>query len=174
MRRAGRGAVASIWRALVLALAAAVWAGCGRPMPETGTADRSLAERVRGCWSLSPGEDGTAADTVRRWLEEGVLPGAIRLDSATIGETAGGGDLYRARAYVRSREQPRLLTSWWTVAPDSIRVETPGALAGMALRLATRPDGLSGTAVSFTDAVGPGGTGRATGPVEARPGTCPE
>lgn len=158
---------------LAMTLVAAAWLGCQRPLPEAEEVEPSMAARVQGCWSLSPGVDGAAADTVRRWLREGTLPGVVRLDTVRLAEAAEG-DLYGARSYVRSREQPRLLSAWRTVGPDSIRVETPGALAGIVLRLEVAPEVLRGTAVTFSDAVAPGETGRTTGPVEARPGTCPD
>lgn len=159
--------------ALALTLVAAAVGGCQRPLPEVEEDEPAMTARVQGCWGLSAGADGAAADTVRRWLREGVLPEKVQLDTVSLAEAAEG-DLYGARSYVRSREQPLLLTAWRPAGPDSIRVETPGALAGIALRLDVAPGVLRGTAVSFTDAVAPGETGRTTGPVEARPATCPD
>lgn len=159
--------------ATVLALLV-LWPGCHRSAPEQGTAGGELptAGRIQGCWGLAPGDRGAAADTVRRWQDEGVLPGMVRLDTARVAETDAG-ELYEARAYVRSREAPGLLTAWRPLPPDSIRVERPGALAGLQLRLGVGPEALRGIAVVFTDAVGPGETGRRTAPVEARPEACP-
>lgn len=154
-----------------------VSAACQRPMPDedrdTGLEPESLALRVQGCWELQPGTDGEAADTTRRWLADRVLPGTIGLDT-TRTEREGSDSVYRASSYRGSREERSPFSAWRPVGADSIRVETPGALAGAMLRLAVGEDLLEGTAIVFTDVVRPGedrGTRRA--PVQARPQDCP-
>lgn len=133
----------------------------------------SLAERVQGCWELRPGPDGAAADTAESWLEARTLPRVIGLDTARM-EREGSDSLHRAWSYQGSRQERRPFSAWRPVGPDSIRVETPGALAGTVLRLAVGEELLEGTAVVFTDVVQPGedrGTRKAA--VEARPTDCP-
>lgn len=160
---------------LSLLLAATLVLGCQRPLPEEE--QETLAERVEGCWALSARGDGGDAETVARWLEEGTLPGAVRLDTVRY-EPEGAGEAdaeerYAAWSYVYSRKQRDPFSAWSPMPPDSIRVETPGAMAGLQLRLEVGDAGLTGTAVSFTDAVGPGEEGRRSGPVGARPTECP-
>lgn len=164
------------WCVLLALAVLASSAACHRPVPDDGTEPGAAAEgpRVEGCWELTPSGDEAERERVRRWIEAGDLPGEVRLD--TVAAEMGGEEAYYvAWSYVHSRRQRRPLAAWRPFGPDSIRVETPGALAGTVLRLAVGPDRLEGTAVVFTDVVQPGedpGTRKA--PVEARPEDCPE
>lgn len=163
--------------ATVLAVAAAVVfaTGCHQPPPDDGAVQAGgLAGRVAGCWELAAAEEGAAADTLRRWKEEGAVPGVVRLDTARA-ETGGDGDRFVAWSYVHSRKQRRPLATWRPVGDDSLRVETPGAMAGTVLRLAVEPERLVGTASVFTDVrqLGQDTAGPATVPVEARRADCP-
>lgn len=161
-----------------LLAAAIAAAACQRPMPDEEGPDgasaeaETLVERVHGCWELHPGPDGAAADTAESWLEARALPRVVGLDTARM-EREGRDSLYRAWSYQGSRKQSRPFSAWRTVGPDSLRVETPGALAGTVLRLAVEPERLRGTATMFTDAVEPGETGGTTASVEGRPRDCP-
>lgn len=164
---------------LAVAVVAVATAACQRPMPdEEGpeglqAGSETLAERIQGCWALRPGPDGAAADTAERWLEARTLPRVIGLDTARM-EREGSDSLYRAWSYRGSRQESRPFSAWRPFAPDSIRVETPGALAGVVLRLAVGEEPLEGTAVVFTDVVQPGGDGGIRkAPVEARRQDCP-
>lgn len=166
---AGKEAAAG---AAALALAALALSACQRPLPDDGEGV-GLTQRIEGCWELTPAGDGTERERLRRWIEEGALPGVVRLDTARA-ETAGDGDYRVAWSYVHGRRQRRPLSAWRPVAGDSIRVETPGALSGAVLRLAVGPEILEGTGSVFTDVVEPGERPDARkAPVEARPGDCP-
>lgn len=151
-------------------------AACRTPPPDDGdpgeAAAATMAQRLQGCWRLSPAGQGARADTVRSWMESGALPGVVRLDTARA-EMGGETDYRVAWSYVHSRRMRRPLAAWRPVGSDSLRVQTPGALAGTVLRLAAEPDRLVGTATVFTDVVQPGESGRQSAPVEARPETCP-
>lgn len=170
-RRWVSGALGAVCFAGLLLTAACQRPPRGEPGP---SAAEDLAERLAGCWELVAGAEGSVADTVRRWREEGALPRAVEFDTARA-ETAAGGDGYRvAWSHVSGRRQRRPLAAWRAVSGDSVRVETPGALAGTVLRLAVEPDGLAGVATVFTDVVEPGRDGGSrTAPVEGRPTDCP-
>lgn len=162
--------------AVVVAVLTAV--ACQRPMPDdeegAGVESESLTERLHGCWALSPGADGSAADTTERWLDDRTLPRVFGLDTARM-QRQGYDSLYQASSYRGSRKERRPFSAWRPVGSDSIRVETPGALSGAALRLAVGDGLLEGTAVVFTDVVQPGeDRGIRKAPVEARPEECPE
>lgn len=161
---------------LLAALTALSTAACQRPLPDEDRESRGtpLVERVAGCWELAPAGGGAAADTVRRWVEEGILPGVIRLDTVRAGTGSEGAARYSAWSYVYSRKTRRPFAAWLPQDGDSLRVETPGAMSGAVLRLAVRPDTLVGTATVFTDVVQPGDGGPTTLGVEAGRVSCPE
>lgn len=164
------------WATLATAALVALTAACRTPPPDDGDpggeAAATLVEQLEGCWRLAPAGQGAEAGTVRGWMESGALPAVVRLDTARAQQ--GGDAEYRvAWSYVHHRKMRRPLSAWRPVGSDSLRVETPGALAGTVLRLAAAPDRLVGTATVFTDAVAAGESGRESAPVEARPETCP-
>lgn len=171
----GRTGRAVRWATAALTGTLALMA-CRRPLPdEDGSGEAevgSVAEQVAGCWELRPGTEGAAAGTTRRWLEDRTLPRTIGLDTVRM-EAKDSDSLYRARSYRGSRATRRPFSAWRPVGADSIRVEAPGALAGVVLRLAVQAERLRGTATVFTDALRPGESARTTGPVEGRPRDCP-
>jgi hypothetical protein len=150
-------------------------AACHRPVPDDGAQPDAAAEgpRVEGCWAFAPAGGDAERERVRRWIEAGDLPGMVRLD--TVAAEMGGEEAYYvAWSFVHSRRQRRPLAAWRHVGEDSIRVETPGAFSGTALRLAVGDGILEGTAVVFTDVVQPGeDRGSRSAPVEARREECP-
>lgn len=164
------------WFALLALAVLASSVACHRPVPDDGAQPGAAAQgtRVEGCWAVGPAGDEAERERVRRWIEAGDLPGVVRLD--TVAAEMGGEEAYYvAWSYVHSRRQRRPLAAWRPVGEDSIRVETPGALSGTALRLAVGDGLLEGTAVVFTDVVQPGeDRGIRKAPVEARPEECPE
>ena len=164
-------------RGLAIVAVASLLAACHPPPPDADAGLQvGLVERVSGCWELSPGAGGAEADTVRRWMEDGALPGAIRLDTARAEMGTRDEEFYVAWSYVHSRKQRRPLAAWRPAGGDSIWVETPGALAGTALRLEAGDERLAGTASVFTDVMEPGAPRRPyRAPVEARRAEqCPE
>lgn len=166
-----KGACSILLALAVLASAAA----CHRSAPDDGAQPDAAADgpRIEGCWAVVPAGDEAERERVRRWIEAGDLPGVVRLD--TVAAEMGGEEAYYvAWSYVHSRRQRRPLAAWRPVGEDSIRVETPGAFSGTALRLAVGDLILEGTAVVFNDVVQPGeDRGSRNAPVEARPEDCP-
>lgn len=153
-------------------LALLLWVGpgaCQTEPPRTGTRSR-LA--LAGCWSLELQEDELERDSLREWLPRGTLPGVLELDTAEAGRS-GGEERFAAYSWFDGRRETDPFSAWTRISGDSIRVQKPGALSGLMLRLTGTGDTLTGSVVRFTDVRRLDEPGRRRARVRARSVECP-
>lgn len=159
--------------AVAAALAVSTVGACApRPSPsDDGPA--AAGEGPHGCWSLTVTAEGEEPGTLPSWLPRRSVPEVVELDSARLRPGEEGGP-YRAHSWIGGRREGAPFSAWAPIeGSDSLRVERPGALAGLQLRLAPSDGALAGVLVSFTDAVEPGDSGRRTAAARAERVACP-
>lgn len=149
----------------------AAW-GCA-PVPSPSGDGMASSGGAQGCWSLTVTAEGEEPGTLPSWLPRRSVPETVELDSARLRPDDEEGP-HRAYSWFGGRRETTPFSAWTPMeGSDSVRVERPGALAGVQLRLAPTDGALSGVFVSFTDAVEPGASGRRTAAVRAERVSCP-
>jgi len=145
------------------------------PTANEKSGQRSIQDRLFGCWKLRLTAEGAKRDSLRSRLPSGSLPSIIELDTTRV-ESAEGDSVYKAHAHGLRPGLTSPFSVWRPSGDDSIRVERPGAMAGTTLQLKPTGDKLVGNVVVFTDAGGMNQSIedlRRRGSVEAVPVECP-
>lgn len=158
--------------AVAAALAVSTAGACApRPSPSGGSAD--AGQGPPGCWSLTVTAEGEEPGTLPSWLPRRSVPEVVELDTVRLRSGEEGGP-HRAYSWVGGRRETAPFSAWAPIeGSDSLRVERPGALAGLQLRMAPSDGAMTGLVVSFTDAVEPGDSGRRTASARAERVACP-